>query len=141
MKVKIKLSNGGQLPKYSKEGDAGMDLTAISYELGDNTNWHHKYGTGISIEIPKGFVGLIFPRSSICKRDLILSNHVGVIDSGFRGEIFFNFKDIDGGHDKYQIGDRIGQLMIIPYPEIEFEEVTELSQSERGANGFGSSGN
>jgi dUTP pyrophosphatase len=102
------------------------------------------YGTGISMEIPKGYVGLVFPRSSIRKYDLSLTNCVGVIDSGYRGEIQATFKKTNwlkgNESEKYQIGDRIVQIMIIPYPQVSFIEVEELSSSERGTGGFGSTG-
>ena len=102
------------------------------------------YGTGLAMEIPKGFVGLIFPRSSIRKTDLSLSNSVGVIDSGYRGEIqaTFNQRSLSSqsGSFLYGVGDRIMQIMIIPHPEIEFEEVEELNNTERGEGGFGSTG-
>ncbi len=98
------------------------------------------YGTGLSIEIPEGYVGLIFPRSSICKTTMTLTNSVGVIDSGYRGELKAIFR-LTGPHEMdYKIGDRIGQLMIVPIPTVEIEEVTELSTSIRGTGGFGSSG-
>jgi dUTP pyrophosphatase len=146
MKVKIKkLDPEAVLPFYSKPGDAGMDLTATSKEYNSYTH-SIKYGTGIAIEIPEGYVGLLFPRSSICRKELILSNSVGVIDSGYRGEISFDFKmivhpdrDLDEVSD-YRIGDRIGQIIILPYPQIEFEEVEELSTTERNTGGFGSTG-
>lgn len=143
MKVKIKkLHPDAVIPKYAKEGDAGMDLTAISREIdvnymdGDNLI---TYGTGLAFEIPKGYVGLVFPRSSIYKKDLTLSNSVGVIDSGYRGEVKFKFRNND--YRDYDIGDRIGQMIIMPYPQVEFEEVDELDETERGDGGFGSSGN
>jgi len=143
MKVKIKkLHPDAVIPKYAKEGDAGMDLTAISREIdvnymdGDNLI---TYGTGLAFEIPKGYVGLVFPRSSIYKKDLTLSNSVGVIDSGYRGEVKLKFKNND--YRDYDIGDRIGQMIIMPYPQVEFEEVDELDETERGDGGFGSSGN
>lgn len=146
MVVKIKkLNPEAVIPTYAKPGDAGMDLKAISkyYDNQGNT----VYGTGLSIEIPENFVGLIFPRSSISKQNQSLTNSVGVIDSGYRGEITFKFKPTLKGHsdvennNHYEIGDRIGQLIILPYPQIEFEEVKELSQTERGAEGYGSTGN
>ena len=154
MKVKIKkLHPDAVIPKYAKEGDAGMDLVAISkakillkeldWRVQSKDNFDHiEYGTGLAIEIPKGYVGLIFPRSSIYKTNLELSNSVGVIDSGYRGEIKFKFYEALGYNDaeEYQIGDRIGQIMIIPYPEIEFEQVKELETSERGSGGYGSTG-
>jgi dUTP pyrophosphatase len=143
MKVKIKkLSPEAVIPTYAKDGDAGMDMVAtkiISDNLGAVT-----YGTDIAIEIPKGFVGLIFPRSSIRKTNLQLSNSVGVVDSGYRGEIQATFNKIQGidnvERDSYKIGDRICQIMIIPHPPIEFVEVEELNNTERGEGGFGSTG-
>lgn len=132
-----KLSPLAVIPRYSKPGDAGMDLTATSKI--DNTTFQCTYGTGISVEIPEGYVGLVFPRSSIRNTELILSNSVGVIDSGYRGEIQATFIKTNGLESwDYKIGDRIAQLIIIPYPQIEFEEVEELSQTDRGTGGFGS---
>lgn len=172
MKVKIKrLSEKGVIPKYSKYGDAGLDLVATSIEYCEETN-SITYGTDLAVEIPKGYVGLLFARSSNKNKDLLPSNAVGVIDSGYRGEIKFNFKigtnsaklflntlciatemfelksNFEDSNDKltekfeeYAIGDRIGQLIIMPYPTIEFEEVEELSLTERGTGGYGSTGN
>lgn len=139
MKVKIKkLVENAIIPNYAKDGDAGMDLTATSKtydELGNVV-----YGTGLAMEIPKGYVGLVFPRSSICKTDLLLTNSVGVIDSGYRGEIMAKFSYVHMHNKKYDVGDRIAQIIILPYPTIEFEEVEELSKTERGDGGYGSSG-
>ena len=141
MKVNIKkLHNNAIIPKYSKDGDAGMDLTATSRfedEYGNMT-----YGTSLAFEIPKGYVGLLFPRSSNSKKDLYLTNHVGVIDSGYRGEVMLKYRlAIGKGNAKiYDVGDRIGQLIIMPYPQIEFQEVEELSDTERGDRGYGSTG-
>lgn len=141
MVVKIKkLNENAKIPKYAKPGDAGLDLVAISCQ---QSEWgDYFYGTGLAVEIPKGYVGLVFPRSSNRKTDAYLTNHVGVIDSGYRGEIMFSFKniDIENPNPPYQIGDKLGQLIIIPYPFIEFEEVDELSSTERGVGGFGSTG-
>jgi dUTP pyrophosphatase len=141
MKVRIKkLTDSAIIPSYAKPGDAGMDLTAIAVEVDEYRN--RVYKTGIAVEIPAGYVGLIFPRSSNAKTNLYLTNHVGVIDSAYRGELIFKYKCIDvDGKNVYQIGDRIGQLIIIPYPQIEFEEVSELSSTDRGIGGFGSTGN
>lgn len=139
MKVKIKkLHPDVIVPSYAKDGDAGLDLTAISVERDEYHNY--VYHTGIAIEIPKGYVGLIFPRSSVSKTNLTLRNSVGVIDSGFRGEITLKFGELDHSNDAYNVGDRIGQLIIMPYPYIEFEEVEELSKTERGEGGYGSTG-
>ena len=140
MQVKIKkLNPNAVIPTYAKSGDAGMDLVAT--KIISNTTFDVTYGTDLAMEIPKGFVGLIFPRSSIRKYELILSNSVGVIDSGYRGELQATFKK-ENGLDSlaYKVGDRIAQIMIIPHPEIEFEEVDELSDTERGDGGFGSTG-
>lgn len=142
MKVKIKkLIPEAVIPQYSKQGDAGLDLVATYIKLEDhNTYGYFEYGTGLSIEIPEGYVGLIYPRSSISNTGMILSNSVGVIDSGYRGEIKVRFKYISGTN-YYNVGDKIAQLIIMPYPLIELEEVDELTQTERADGGFGSTGN
>ena len=153
MKVKIqKISPLAKIPSYAKEGDAGMDVIATS--IISDTPTQITYGLGIALEIPNGFVGLVFPRSSIRKTGLQLSNSVGVIDSGYRGELQATFNKLFGGegmydemkvnqmqpNDYYKIGDRVAQIMIIPFPPIEFEQVTQLSETERGEGGFGSTG-
>jgi dUTP pyrophosphatase len=138
VKVK-KLDSNAVIPTYSKVGDAGMDLT-ITREI-ENTTFSVSYGFGIAMEIPKGFVGLIFPRSSIRNQDLILSNCVGVIDSGYRGELQATFKKTNGLDSiKYKVGERGAQIVILPYPTIYMTEVPELSNTERGEGGFGSTG-
>ena len=146
MKLKIKkLHEGAKVPSYSKEGDAGLDFTAV--EISRDNVGNITYHTGLAVEIPQGYVGLLFPRSSISKKQQFLTNCVGVIDSGYRGEIMAKFKPVMGTYDtildlfesnEYQVGDKIVQLIILPYPQIEFEEVEELSSSERGHGGFGS---
>ena len=143
MKVKIKkLSPEAVIPTYAKVGDAGMDMVAT--KIINETLDSITYGTDIAMEIPEGFVGLVFPRSSIRKTHLHLSNSVGVIDSGYRGEIQATFKKIQGisnnALDNYKVGDRIMQIMIIPHPDIQFQEVEELNNTERGEGGFGSTG-
>lgn len=173
LKIKIKkLHKDAIIPTYANPGDAGMDITAISKKHDEHGNI--VYGTGLAFEIPEGYVCLMFPRSSNSKKDLILSNSVGVLDSGYRGEIFFKFKPlltednfiVKGNVNKirlsegwseyefeqdyilfnydedkeYQIGDRIGQIIILPYPKIVFEEVEKLSDSVRGDKGWGSTG-
>lgn len=204
MKVKIKrLSENAVVPKYAHDTDAGLDLVATSRVFDEDGAL--VYGTGIAVEIPEGYVGLVFPRSSIAKKDLLQSNAVGIIDSGYRGEILVKYKpsmlyvnnhDAIGKDDKdwrgsietdpktqsvsaygldsqmfgnmpfnetgraqvmnpftgemskyqtfdmriYEIGERIAQLVILPFPKIEFEEVEELSKTERGTGGYGSSG-
>jgi len=136
MKIKIKkLHPDAKIPSYAHEGDAGMDVVAITKEIKDK---FIEYGTGLAFEIPEGYVCLIFPRGSLSQKDLILANHVGVLDSGYRGELKFRFRKI--GEEIYEIGDRIGQIMIIPYPKIELEEAAELSTTERSEGRFGSTG-
>jgi dUTP pyrophosphatase len=138
VKVK-KLDSNAVIPSYSKDGDAGMDLT-ITREI-ENTSFSVTYGFGIAMEIPKHFVGLVFPRSSVRNQDLILSNCVGVIDSGYRGELQATFKKTNGLDSiKYKVGDRGAQIIILPYPKIYMTEVPELSDTERGTGGFGSTG-
>ena len=140
MQVKIKkINKNAVIPSYAKSGDAGMDLVAT--EILSNTTFDITYGLGIALEIPEGFVGLVFPRSSIRKYELTLSNSVGVIDSGYRGELQATFKKTNGLDSlSYKVGDRVAQIMIIPHPTIEFEEVNELTNTERGNGGFGSTG-
>ena len=171
MQVKIKrLSDNAVIPKYSLEGDAGLDLVATSKKYDEFGNVH--YGTDLAFAIPKGYVGLLFPRSSNAKKDLILSNSVGVLDSNYRGEVSLKFKpsvviyidkvyadigkigrDDDNFTDivvptvehglklqEYEVGDRIGQIIILPYPKIEFEFAEELSETERGSGSYGSTG-
>lgn len=136
-----KLHEDAVTPTYSKKGDGCVDLHCVSYTLNEQNN-QVTYSTGISIEIPSGYVGLVFPRSSIRRTVLELSNSVGVIDSGYRGEIMATFNINKGGNQStiYENGERICQLMILPYPKIKFTEVTKLSETDRGEGGFGSTG-
>jgi len=146
MKVRFKkLSENAVTPSYSKPGDAAMDLTAITKNQVMGGGFYTQdlkyleYGTGLAVEVPEGHVALIFPRSSISETDLTLTNSVGVIDSGYRGEIKFRFRATKN-EMQYQVNERVGQMLIIPYPTIELEEVKELSKTERGTGGFGHSG-
>jgi dUTP pyrophosphatase len=139
MQVKIKrLNDKAILPTKAHATDAGYDLYAASSSV--DKDYNIVYGTGVAVEIPTGYVGLVFPRSSIASKDIMLSNSVGVIDSGYRGEVMTKFKRVTGEFDSYQVGDRIAQLIIIPYPEVTFVEVDELSDSDRGVGGYGSTG-
>lgn len=136
MQVKIKrLNDKAILPTKAHATDAGYDLYASSCHYEDGML---HYGTGVAVEIPEGYVGLVFPRSSIANTHLTLSNSVGVIDSGYRGEVKAKFRK--GGTRGYHVGERIAQLIILPYPEVTFEEVNELSDSDRGIGGYGSTG-
>lgn len=145
--VKIKkLDERAVIPQYAKPGDAGMDIYAIGMDVTDD---YIEYDTGLSFEVPEGYVMLIFPRSSNSKKDLLLANSVGVLDSGYRGPLKLRYKRI--WHivnsetamltaKQYEVGDRVGQIMILPYPQINFVEVDQLSDTERGSGGFGSTG-
>lgn len=142
MNVRIKkLVENAVIPKYAKDGDAGLDLTATS--VTDHEQFI-EYGTGLAIEIPRGFVGLLFPRSSVTNKDLVLKNSVGVIDSNYRGEIKVRFMDFvrnDGEESNvYNAGERVAQLVILALPTIELVEAEELDSTDRAAGGFGSTG-
>ena len=137
VKVK-KLHENAIIPSYSKPGDAGMDLTIT--EIKENNFRQISYGFGIALEIPLGYVGLVFPRSSVKNQDLLLSNCVGVIDSGYRGEIQSTFKKTDPSEKFYKVGERGAQIIILPYPQVFMVESDELSDTERGTGGFGSTG-
>ena len=170
MEVRIKkLNQQAVLPAYAHATDAGMDLTATSFEF-DKATGCFIYGTGIAMEIPEGYVGLVFPRSSVYKTNFTMSNCVGVIDSGYRGEIKFIFRNtysitqfkrlwhrilffLTGKYQSwhinrcflsdgtnYKVGDRIGQIIILPYPQINFVQVDNLNSTDRGEGGHGSTG-
>lgn len=141
MKIRFKkLHQDAQQPKKAHNTDAGFDLTATSMRV---TGSIVEYGTGIAVEIPEGYVGLVFPRSSICKKTIYLTNSVGVIDSGYRGEVMAKFRldEIDRPQFIYTVGERFAQLIIMPIPSVTFQEAEELSDSERGTGGYGSTGN
>jgi len=144
MDIKLKkLHSDAVIPTYAKNGDAGLDLVAVDIKQPERNKLI--YDTGIALEIPEGYVGLVFPRSSIHKKDLRLSNNCGIIDSGFRQSIKVVFdiiaKTSYNCDNRYAVGDRIAQIIIIPYPNINLIEVDELSETERGSGGFGSTGN
>jgi dUTP pyrophosphatase len=168
MEVKIKkLHPLAVIPTYATEDSAGMDLTVVSWEFDEYGN--KVYHTGLAFEIPKGYAGFIFPRSSNAKKHLWLTNSVGIIDADYRGEVTLKFKasvrmmssfwsrikifmkkPLNGKDDcnitnlwdgnDYQIGDKCGQIVIMPFPKIEFKEVDELSETCRGAGAYGSTG-
>lgn len=143
MKVRIKkLNDKAVMPTKAHATDAGFDLYCTSKEI-DWTKRQIVCHTGLAFEIPEGHVGLIFPRSSVSNKPLMMANSVGVVDSCYRGEVTakFNITDIrQSAFAHYQEGDRIAQMIIIPYPEIEFEETDSLSESDRGTCGYGSTG-
>ena len=193
LEVKIKkLVPQAVIPTYAKDGDMGMDVTATSVEYDKKLDCF-VYHTGLAFELPKGYGMLIFPRSSNRKTNSYMANHVGILDSGYRGELLLCYKykdsvlsilssfrsdkfieriannletqdvkrlamaliktsndiinddlqlnDFMGNFAPYKVGDRIGQIVIVPYPTVEFEETDTLSESERGAGGHGSTGN
>lgn len=140
MHIKIKkLHKDAVIPTYAKPGDAGLDLV-VTEVIGESMK-DITYGFGLALEIPEGYVGLVFPRSSIRRTDLALSNAVGVIDSGYRGEIQATFKKLEDYAQLYRVGDRAAQIIVMPIPNITFDQVAELSSTERGEGAFGSSGN
>lgn len=143
LKVKIKkLHPDAVIPTKAHATDAGLDLTAVSMEY-DRVNDCIVYHTGLAFEIPKGYVGLVYPRSSVFAKNLIMTNCVGVVDAGYRGEVLAKFKRIKADPrigSIYDIGNRVAQLIIMPIPAITFEEASELSDSDRGKNGHGSTG-
>lgn len=142
MDVKFKkLHDDAKIPSYAHDTDAGLDLTAVSFtqEFDKSNKLVLVYHTGIAVEIPEGHVGLIFMRSSISNKSIALTNAVAVIDSGYRGELLLKYKiTTDSLPTIYQPGEKIGQLIIIPYPKINPIEAEELSSSDRNEGGFGS---
>lgn len=138
MELKIKqLHKDAKLPKYANPLDAGLDLVAVDKEY-DQANGVISYSTGLAFEIPEGYVGLLFPRSSVYKTNLSLSNCVGVLDAGYRGEVSFKFKI--NGNKVYDVGARIGQLVVVKIPKMEPKFVDELTDTVRGQGGYGSTG-
>ena len=142
MLVRIKkLHENAVIPKYATDGSAGMDLTAVSEKrVIEGAVTYIEYGTGLSFEVSPGHCALLLPRSSISSNTtLVLSNSTGLLDSDFRGEVTFRFKTLAAGATKkYNVGDRIGQILILPYPRIEFEAVEELYDPKTRNGGYGS---
>lgn len=140
MKIKVKrLNELAMLPTKAHATDAGFDLYATS-KIYDNDG-NVVYGCGLAFEIPEGYMGLVFPRSSNARTQLILSNSVGVIDAGYRGEVTAKFKRLYLiSQGEYAIGERFAQIIFLPIPNVELEITDELSDSERGMGGYGSSG-
>jgi dUTP pyrophosphatase len=136
MEIKFKkLHPDAVIPTRAHPSDAGADLTAIS---ATETPQYIQYGTGIALQLPEGYSALIFPRSSISKMDLSLCNSIGLIDQAYTGELLLRFRRTSTEEKTYAIGDRIGQLVILPIPTPTFTEITTLDTTDRGAGGFGS---
>jgi dUTP pyrophosphatase len=161
MKMKIKkLSPEAVLPARAKEGDAGYDVIAIADGVWSKDKTYIEYSTGLSVELPIGYHVELFPRSSISKTDLLLANSIGLVDNGYRGELLLRFKYVHRHTDLptgeipmsaaidhvmaepilYKKGDKIGQIVVRKTYELPVEEVSELSDSDRGTGGFGSTG-
>lgn len=136
-----KLVNFAVIPEFATEGSAGFDLVATSVR---ESSMYIEYGTGLAFKIPEGHVGLLFPRSSVSNYDLSLANAVGVIDGDFTGEVKLRFRRKSTGsvndHVLYTVGDRVGQMVVVPTPKIKINHVPLLSETTRGSGGFGSTG-
>lgn len=142
MELKFRLLEpGAQLPTRANEGDAGLDLRAAEpATIGPGQR--AQIGTGVAVEIPPGHAGLVLPRSGLALRHGIsMVNAPGLIDSGYRGELRVLLLNTDHA-DPFDVepGDRIAQLLVVPFAEAAPIQVAELSDSERGTGGFGSSG-
>jgi len=136
-----KTDRRGHIPTRARDGDAGLDLEATEdhvIEPGERTT----IGTGIAVEIPEHHAGLVLPRSGLATRHgLTLINAPGLIDPGYRGEVKVAVVNHDGSEPvKIARGDRIAQLVVVALPGVEPVIVDELSDTERGEGGFGSSG-
>jgi dUTP pyrophosphatase len=137
----IRLDPRVELPSYAHEGDAGLDLRAndeVTVKPGERA----MVPTGLAVAIPQGHAGLVLPRSGLAsRRGLTLANAPGLIDAGYRGEIVVAVVNLDR-EEAVEIGrgDRIAQLVVVPFAEVETVEVTELPPSPRGGGGFGSTG-
>lgn len=140
--MNIKLGPNATMPTKANPSDAGFDLTSTGRtKIGNILS----YETEVYVAIPEGHVGLLFPRSSIYKKDLEMCNSVGVIDAGYRGQIIVKFReiptnDVISNPKIYNVGDRIAQLVIVPIAQIELKQVEDLDSSDRREGGFGSSG-
>ena len=132
-----KIDPSAYTPFKRYPSDAGYDLVAISVEYNEcgNLVCH----TGLAFEIPRGYVGLLFPRSSSAHMSLTMANCVGVIDSSYRGEVTAEFRLLSM-KNVYKRGDRCCQLVVLPYLTLDFIEKKELSATERGSGGYGSTG-
>ena len=161
MKVKIKklipeavLPNYKHIDEFGNPNDMGMDITCTSCEY-DEVYDRYIYHTGLAFKLPQGYGMLIFPRSSNSKTESYLTNSVGILDSTYTGELVMCYKNRTAewqvltdikDHDlrnlelvnefsPYTVGDKIGQIVILPYPFIEWEEVDELPTTDRGSDG------
>lgn len=127
------------VPEYAHEGDAGLDLRAVE-DVTVPPAFVKMVRTGLHVEIPDGCVGLVFPRSGLGSRGITLKNAVGVVDSGYRGEVLAAIWNTTLEDFRISRGDRIVQMVVMPYCPCTIEEAYELSDSERGTDGYGSTG-
>ena len=143
MELKFKkLNEKAVLPTRSHSTDAGLDLTTYGFtqEVDASGKLVLVYHTGLAVEIPEGYMGLLFMRSSVANKSLMMTNCVGVVDSGYRGELMGKFKvTTDSIPTVYQEGERVMQLIVLPYPKMEPVFADELSDGDRGEKGYGSS--
>ena len=140
MKVKVmKLVEGATLPLKAHPSDAGADLTVVSVDF-DSQHDVYTYHSGIAVEIPEGHVGLLFPRSSVYETGLSLTNCVGVIDAHYRGEVTAKMRKSAFNVNAYEVGDRFCQMVVMPIPDVQYQEAKLLSNTDRGTGGFGSTG-
>lgn len=137
--IKMRLSSAATKPEYKSAGAACMDL-ASTHSFYVRPHSYAYIHTGVSVELPKGSALMIYPRSSLHKKSLILANSVGIIDSDFRGEIVVCLYNTSYISQKICAGDRIVQAMLIKVAPIEIEVVDALAPTERGEGGFGSTG-
>jgi dUTP pyrophosphatase len=130
-----------QLPRRARDGDAGLDLAA-NEDVKVGPGERAMVGTGLAVAIPPGYAGLVLPRSGLASRQgLTLANSPGLIDAGYRGEITIALVNLDPGQAvEVRRGDRIAQLVVVPFAQADPVEVAELPESARGQEGFGSTG-
>ena len=142
MKVLFKkLNENAVMPTYGSPFSAGADLYSAEEELIIPAGETALIGTGLSMEIPEGYGGFIYARSGLAtKKGLAPANKVGVVDSDYRGEIKVALHNHSKQDQKIEKGERIAQLVIAPFLKAEFYEAEELSTTERGSGGFGSTG-
>ena len=142
VRVPIKiLSRDAQIPHKAYNGDAGVDLRSVEHIV-LKPQEHAMVATGLAIALPEGYAGFVLPRSGLAaKHGISIVNAPGLIDSNYRGELKVILLNTDPDNSfTIEIGDRIAQLIVMPVPTINFEQVEELTESQRGESGFGSSG-
>ena len=137
-----KLNPNAIIPTYGSECAAGADLYAciespVTIEPGQTVF----ISTGLAMEIPEGYAGFVYARSGLsCKRGLAPANKVGVVDADYRGEITVALHNHSDEPKTIEVNERIAQIVIAPFVHVAFDEVEELSDTVRGAGGFGSTG-